>query len=128
MDRVIPDPGGPFLCGQRLCGEGICGQDFPADTWTDYALQLPDGTAEVLTSAPVHVPITVEVTGTVDLVGTTAKLLLDQTTRVTFTGFLDLEGDDGKVTISYTLLPEDEPLESLIVVQDALSVEASSSR
>jgi hypothetical protein len=92
VNVTIPEPGGPLLCGQILTGQGICGQPRAADAWTSYALDLIDGNAEVLVTAPVDAPVTVEITGSLDLPADTADLTSEKSVAVvvTDTGYLDL--------------------------------------
>lgn len=115
MDARIPFPGSQTICGQAITGRAICGAALPADTYADFPtaldggtvaltienliqptsgdLVLPDGTAEVLTSSNPDVTLVVEITGYADMIGDTAKLLVDRVIQVAATGVAELSAD-----------------------------------
>lgn len=130
MDVLIPEPGGPILCGQVLAGQIVCGQDTAPDGWTTQPLdllagsatvktdatitaatgtvELLAGNAEVLVTAPVDVPITVEVTGTLDLAASAAEVSTPRDVTVTAgTGELALDGGAGSAHLDVIITEGD---------------------
>ena len=110
-DVRIPEPGGVIKAGQVITGQAITGQGSPADLWETYPLDLPAGSAEVITVAPTHVTVAVEVTGNLDLPAETAEITsVRNATLVASDAPLELAGDGANLKLDFTVNPQDGTL------------------
>jgi len=97
-DTLVPDPGGPFLCGQRLCGQRLCGEPTVADDWIPLPIHLWGETVLVISGVTIR-PVQLSLI----LTGGTVPLTLENILRPADSPPLKLLG--GKVHVNPLLMP-----------------------